>query len=75
MITIARFSKPEQAHLFRTRLEAAGIPAYVQDEHVFQIEWPQPECVRVQIADQDLEAAREFLAADSGGDESGGLNA
>jgi hypothetical protein len=37
--TVATFSKPEEAHLFRTRLEAAGIPAYVQDEHLIQMDW------------------------------------
>jgi hypothetical protein len=68
MTTIAAFSKPEEAHLLRTRLEAAGIPAYVQDEHLVQMNWLYSNAiggVRVQIADDDLEAAREFLALDS----------
>ena len=66
--TIATFSKPEEAHLFRTRLEATGIPAYVQDEHFIQMDWLYSNAiggVRVQIADEDVEAAREFLANDS----------
>jgi hypothetical protein len=66
--TIATFSKPEEAHLFRTRLEAAGIPAFVQDEHIVQMDWLYSNAiggVRVQIADQDIEAAREFLGADT----------
>ena len=64
MKTIATFSKPEEAHLFRTRLEAAGIP----DEHLIQMDWLYSNAiggVRVQIADKDVEAAREFLANDS----------
>jgi hypothetical protein len=68
VITIATFSKPEEAHLFRTRLQAAGIPAYVQDEHLIQMDWLYSNAVggvRVQIADEDIEAAREFLANDS----------
>ena len=68
MKTIARFSTPEEAHLFRMRLEAAGIPAFVQDEHVIQLDWLYSNAiggVRVQIADTDVEEAREFLAADS----------
>ena len=68
MKTIATFSKPEEAHLFRTRLEAAGIPAFVQDEHLIQMDWLYSNAiggVRVQIADEDLDAAREFLSADS----------
>jgi Putative prokaryotic signal transducing protein len=67
MKTIATFSKPEEAHLFRTRLEAAGIPAYVQDENLIQLDWLYSNAiggVRVQIADKDLDAVREFLASD-----------
>jgi hypothetical protein len=66
--TIATFSKPEEAHLFRTRLEAAGIPAFVQDENFVQLDWLYSNAiggVRVQILDDDLEATREFLAEDS----------
>lgn len=68
MKTIATFSKPEEAHLFRLRLEAADIPAYVADEHFVQMYWLYSNViggVRVQIADEDVEPAREFLAADS----------
>lgn len=63
MITVATFSKPEEAHLFRMRLEAAGIPAFVQDENLVQTDWLFSNAVggvRVQIAD----ATKEFLAAD-----------
>jgi hypothetical protein len=68
MKTIATFSKPEEAHLFRTRLEAAGIPAFVQDEYFVQNDWLWSNAiggVRVQVEDEDCEAVREFLAADS----------
>jgi len=62
--TIATFSKPEEAHLLRTRLESAGIPAFVQDEHLVQLDWLYSNAiggVRVQIGDDDLDAAKEFL--------------
>src|SRR4051794_11293868 len=65
--TLATFSKPEEAHLFRMRLEAAGIQAFVQDEHIVQMDWLYSNAiggVRVQVADEDLPAAREFLASD-----------
>ena len=68
MITVATFSKPEEAHLFRMRLEAAGIPAFVQDEHIVQMDWFYSNAiggVRVQIADEDVPVAKEFLGADS----------
>lgn len=39
MITIARFTTPEEAHLLRMHLSDRGIPAYLFDEHVVQLFW------------------------------------
>jgi len=64
MITIATFSKPEEAHLFRMRLEAGGIPAFVQDEHLIQMNWLYSNAiggVRVQIFEEDIPLAYEIL--------------
>ena len=70
MTTIATFNKAEQAHLLRTRLEANGIPAFLLDENVTQMEWEfLTGGVRVQVADEDVEAARELLAAQDAGNE------
>lgn len=66
MITVATFSKPEDAHLLRLRLGAGGVDAYVQDENMVQMNWLYSNAiggVRVQIAETDLEAAREIVAA------------
>lgn len=64
MTTIATFNKPEQAHLLRTRLEAGGIEAFLLDENVTQMETGFfTGGVRVQVADEDVEAARALLAA------------
>lgn len=52
------------------RLEAAGIPAYVQDENMVQLDWLKANMIggaRVQIAEEDVEAARELLAQERGG--------
>ncbi len=68
MTTISTFSKPEEAHLFRTRLEAAGIRAYVQGEYLVQMNWLYSNAiggVRVQVADEDVAEVREFLATDT----------
>lgn len=65
MITVATFSKPEEAHLLRLRLGAGGVDAYVQDENMIQMNWLYSDAiggVRVQIAEDDLEAAREIVA-------------
>jgi hypothetical protein len=64
MITIARFSKPEEAHLLRLRLEAGGVPAYIQDENMIQMDWLYSNAiggVRVQISEEDIAHAQEIL--------------
>ena len=64
MITIARFSKPEEAHLLRLRLEAGGVPAYIQDENMVQMDWLYSNAiggVRVQISEEDIDSARAIL--------------
>jgi len=66
MITVATFSKPEEAHLLRLRLGAGGVDAYVQDENTVQMNWLYSNAiggVRVQIDEADLEAAKEIVAA------------
>lgn len=68
MKTIATFEKPEEAHLVRMRLEASGIQAYLQDENITQLgTWRAHAMggVRLQVADEDVEAARNFLVEDS----------
>jgi len=65
MITIASFSKPENAHLLRMRLEAGGVTAYILDENTVQMDWLISNAiggVRVQIAEEDIENAREILS-------------
>jgi hypothetical protein len=69
--TIATFSKPEDAHLLRMRLNAGGIEAFVQDENMVQMDWLLSNAVggvRVQVADEDAKAARDYLANDKGVD-------
>lgn len=49
----------------RLRLGAGGVAAYVQDENTVQMNWLYSNAiggVRVQIAETDLEAAREIAA-------------
>lgn len=64
MITVATFSKPEEAHLLRMRLEAGGVAAYILDENMVQMDWLYSNAiggVRVQIAEEDVEAAKEII--------------
>lgn len=64
MLTIATFSKPEEAHMLRLRLEAGGVPAYIQDENMVQTDWLYSNAiggVRVQIEEEDADRAKEIL--------------
>jgi len=68
MVTIATFSKVEEAHLLRMRLEDAGIPAYLRDENTIQIDWLYSNAlggVRVEVAEEDVDAAKAILAMES----------
>lgn len=68
LITVGTFSTPEEAHLLRSQLESAGIPAFLHSEYAVQNDWLQSNTiggVRVQISDLDLDIAREFFAAET----------
>jgi hypothetical protein len=64
MLTVATFSKPEEAHMLRLRLEAGGVPAFIQDENMVQTDWLYSNAiggVRVQIDEDDADRAKEIL--------------
>ena len=64
MLTVATFSKPEDAHMLRLHLEAGGVPAYIQDENMVQTDWLYSNAiggVRVQIDEGDEDQAKEIL--------------
>ncbi len=63
MITIARFHKNEDAHLFRSFLESEGIEAYLLDEAISQLFWHYSMATggtRVAVAEEDAERAEEL---------------
>ena len=64
LVTLAAFNKPYQAHLAKSRLEAAGVPAFIRDEHLISINplySPALGGVKVQVPDVHLKEAREIL--------------
>lgn len=71
LITIASFTEPWEAHIFRGRLEAEGVPAWVaHDQHV-TLDWPMATAlggVKVQVPPAFVEEARaveqHYLNAD-----------
>jgi hypothetical protein len=71
MITVARFFEPSEAHVVRALLESAGLTATVADDHHVTANYPISTAlggVRVQVASEDLEAARDLVAAYANGD-------
>ncbi len=70
MITIATFTVPEDAHLFRTFLASRGIEGFVLDENFVQMAWYYSNAiggVRLAVNVDDVEEARgiyqEYMAA------------
>lgn len=64
LVTVATYPMPYQAHLAKTHLEAEGIPAFIQDEHLNSIDWlytPALGGIRLQVAQDQLEEARKVL--------------
>ena len=68
MRTLASFDHADQAHLLRMRLEGDGIAAYVRDENMVTLDWLYSLAVggvKVDVADEDYEAALAVLAEDA----------
>ena len=68
MITLRTFDFPEEAHLLRTHLEAGGFQVFIADEFMVGNYWPWSYAVhgiKVQVAEEDFEAARRFLVEDA----------
>jgi hypothetical protein len=63
---VARYRDPYEALLARSFLEAAGIPAFVSDEHAIGIDWLLSNSlggVRLRVESEDADRAREVLAS------------
>jgi hypothetical protein len=64
IITIARFSHPQEAHIFSSKLQSAGIPSFVADEYVVTMNWLYSNAiggVRLQVLKSDAAEARSIL--------------
>jgi hypothetical protein len=65
MRTLATFSQADPAHLLRMRLEGSGIAAHVRDENTVTFASLAVGGVKVDVADEDYEAALAVLADES----------
>jgi predicted Zn-ribbon and HTH transcriptional regulator len=64
IVTIATFSYPTEAHLYKTKLESEGIDAFVADEHMVQANWLYSLAiggVRLQVKESEAEEALSIL--------------
>ena len=64
---VAQYGTPEEAHLLRNRLEAAGIRVFLENETTAAWAWHFANAlggVKLLVAEEDLPAAREILARD-----------
>jgi len=65
-VTVAQFSLGTEAHIFRARLEAENIPAYVADEHQITANWLWSNAlggVKVRVPEVYAERAYVILRA------------
>ena len=66
LVTVRRYRDLTEAIVGRSLLESAGIPAWVADEHLVQMDWFWSNMVggmRLQVDERDEAAARELLEA------------
>lgn len=67
LITIASYSFPHEAHVAKANLDAAGIPAFIADEHTINMQWLFSNAlggVRIKVPAQYAVQAQEVLAQD-----------
>ena len=66
LVTIARFSHPEEAHIVSARLESEGIWSFVADEFTVKANWLYSNAiggVRLQVKESDVAVARKILSS------------
>jgi hypothetical protein len=65
LITVATYWLPYEADIARALLESEGIATFVADEHLIHMNWLYSNAIggiKIQIAEPDVELAREILA-------------
>ncbi|HEX4859884.1 MAG TPA: DUF2007 domain-containing protein [Rhizomicrobium sp.] len=65
LVTVARFRDPWEAEMFRGRLEAEGIPAFVIHQRLIAMNWSWSVALggaKVQVLDEDAMDAGDVVA-------------
>jgi hypothetical protein len=64
-VTIATFSQPIEAHIYRARLQAEGIPCMLADEHTIGMNWFYSNAiggVKLQVPEEYTDKAQAIVA-------------
>ncbi|GKX62091.1 Uncharacterised protein [Pragia fontium] len=67
LVVVGRYSFPLEAQIAKSNLQAAGIRAYIADEHTINMQWLYSDAlggVRLMVAEQDAQEAEEILQQD-----------
>jgi hypothetical protein len=65
MVTIATTVRLDEAYVIKSILEGSGVRCFIPDEFTAQTQWGVISAgggIRVQVQDEDAEAARKALA-------------
>ena len=68
LMTVATFGDPVEANLAKNRLESSGVQAFLADEETVNMDWLLGNAIgriKLQVGDQDAEAARTLLSQHS----------
>ena len=67
LVTLRSYRDPIDAELGKARLESAGIPAVILDQHLVSIQWLYSNAVggvKLTVDESDLDAALQVLGED-----------
>lgn len=70
LVVVGRYSFPIEAQIAKSALNAAGIAAYLADEHTINMQWLYSDAlggVRLMVAEENVSEAEEILQQDFSG--------
>ena len=65
LVTIATFSFPQEAYIFKTKLESQGIQSYIEDEYIVTMMWLYSVAVggvKLKVRESDKAPAIEIIS-------------
>ena len=68
LVTIATFSFPQEAYIFKTKLESQGIQSYIEDEYIVTMMWLYSVAVggvKLKVRESDKAAALEIISQET----------